>query len=151
MDEPVPLGRLLSAATRAFVQEMHDELARRGHPDMRPAYGYALNAIRGDGATAAQLGKALGMTKQGAAKLVDALAELGYAERIENAEDARSRLVVLTARGEDLLTQSAAVQQLVERRWADVVGAGAVAGLRRTLEEIADLGGVHASPLRPIW
>ena len=57
-DEPRTYGfelpMLLFAGFRSIIDELHAELARRGHPDMRPAHGFALQAIGLGGATAAE-------------------------------------------------------------------------------------------------
>ena len=77
-DEPgwvLPL--LLFGGFRALIDRLHDELARQGHPDMRPAYGFAMQAIGRDGATASELGRRLGVSKQAAGKTVDRLVQLG--------------------------------------------------------------------------
>ena len=52
MAEPPPgfeLPRLLFAGFRSLIDELHAELARQGHPDVRPAYGFAMQAIGRDG------------------------------------------------------------------------------------------------------
>ncbi len=41
----MPLVRLLSMAVTVALESLHEELARAGHPDLRPAHGYALHAI----------------------------------------------------------------------------------------------------------
>jgi DNA-binding MarR family transcriptional regulator len=150
--EDTPLVRLLSAATRLGVEEMRAELAARGYGDVRPALGYALNAVGPDGTTAARLAADLGMTKQGAAKLVGTLVAGGYLRRREHAGDARARLLTLTARGEAVLDAAASAQRRIEARWAGVAGGAEAAALRRALEAVlaAAYGGADA-PLRPIW
>jgi DNA-binding MarR family transcriptional regulator len=146
----LPLARLLSAATRAVIERLHEELAEAGHPGMRPAYGYALVAIGDDGSTASRLAVELGMTKQGAAKLVAALRELGYVERGGHAADRRARPLALTPRGVDLLRRSEEIQARIEREWAALVGERDMLALRRGLE--AATGDADApSQLRPIW
>ena len=45
---------------------------------MRPAHGYAFQAIGAYGATATELGRRLGVTKQAAGQMVDELVRLGY-------------------------------------------------------------------------
>lgn len=140
---PLPIARLLSVATRAVIDDMHAELARRGHDDLRPVFGFALNAL-GDGdagLTTAALAGRLGMTKQGAAKLVAQLEAAGYAERRPDPDDARAQRVVVTTRGHDLLTQAAAVQDAMER----ALGAP---GLREGLERLV---AGREVPLRPLW
>ena len=53
-------------AGRSAIEELHRRLALRGHPDVRPAHGYAFQAIGSSGATATELGRRLGVTKQAA-------------------------------------------------------------------------------------
>jgi DNA-binding MarR family transcriptional regulator len=152
MAEPLPLARLLSAATRAAIDELHAELARQGHPGIRPAHGYALVAIGTAGATASQLAGVLEMTKQGAAKLVAGLEGLGYVERERDTADARARRIVLTDRGRDLQRRSAAIQRATERRWARAIGVEEAGALRAGLEGVlATAHGAETPPLRPVW
>ena len=92
------LPLLLFGGFRAIIDELHAELARRGHPDLRPAHGFALQAIGLDGATATEAGRRLGISKQAAGKTVDALDRLGYAERGVDPADARRKVVTLESR-----------------------------------------------------
>jgi DNA-binding MarR family transcriptional regulator len=137
---PVPIARLLAAATRMAIEELNAELARSGFDDVRPAHGYALNAVR-DGATTSQLARRLGMTKQGAAKLVETLEREGYLDRSEHDADARASLLTLTSRGRALLRAAEEIQGRIEARWD-------APGLRAALERIA---GDDDAPGRPIW
>ena len=50
------LPLLLFAGFRSIIDELHAELARRGHQDMRPAHGFAMQAIGFSGATATEVG-----------------------------------------------------------------------------------------------
>lgn len=58
-----------------------------------------LNALSEQGKTAAQLGRDLGLSRQGALWNVQALEELGLVELLDNPEDRRAKLVALTAKG----------------------------------------------------
>src|SRR5262249_42255714 len=87
------LPLLLFAGFRSLIDQLHAELARQGHPNMRPAYSFAMQAIGHDGATASELGRRLGISKQAAGKTVDRLESLGYAERIDDESDGRRKLV----------------------------------------------------------
>src|SRR5215469_10796493 len=58
------LPLLLFGGFRAIIDELHAELARRGHPELRPAHGFAMQAIGLPGATASDVGKRLGISKQ---------------------------------------------------------------------------------------
>ena len=101
------LPLLLFAGFRSIIDELHVELARRGHQDMRPAHGFAMQAIGFSGATATEVGRRLGISKQAAGKTVERLEALGYVERAGDGLDRRRKLVRLTPRGIEALTLSA--------------------------------------------
>lgn len=127
------LPLLLFAGFRAIIDELHAELAHRGHPDLRPAYGFAMQAIGVHGASASDVGRRLGVSKQAAGKTVDRLHALGYVERFDDPDDARRKLVRLTPRGVDSLRQSAVVFDEIRARWVAALGAEQVAGLESAL------------------
>ncbi|MCP2165597.1 MarR family winged helix-turn-helix transcriptional regulator [Goodfellowiella coeruleoviolacea] len=116
------LPLLLFAGFRALIDQLHAELVRQGHPDMRPAHGFAMQAIGRTGVTASELGRRLGVSKQAAGKTVDRLVGLGYVERVDDAADARRKLVRLTPLGVDALRRSAAIFEDLRARWADTLG-----------------------------
>ncbi len=93
------LPLLLFGGFRSIIDELHAELARRGHPDVRPAHGFALQAIGLGGATATETGRRLGISKQAAGKTIDRLEELGYVRRSGDDADRRRKLARLTPRG----------------------------------------------------
>jgi DNA-binding MarR family transcriptional regulator len=135
------LPLLLFANFRGIIDELHAELARQGHPDVRPAYGFAMQAIGRDGATASELGRRLGVSKQAAGKTVDRLEHLGYAERIDDAADARRKLVRLTPRGIDSLMRSAAIFDELRARWAASLGAERLESVEDALRAMAPASG----------
>jgi hypothetical protein len=59
---------LLLAGFRTLIDQLHGELARRGHPHLRPAHGFTMQAIGLEGATASELGRRLGVSKQARAR-----------------------------------------------------------------------------------
>jgi hypothetical protein len=114
----VPLVRLLSMAVTVALEELHAELHDRGHGSLRPAHGYALN----------------GMTKQGAAKLVQTLIEEGYLAIDDAGEDARRKPLRLTDKGQDAVRVSVEIQDRIEGEWADLVGPRRMSSTRTALE-----------------
>lgn len=148
---PVPFVRLLSMAVALGLEELHEELARAGHPALRPAHGFALNAISAGVDTASGLAPRLGMTKQGAAKVVSTLIDEGYVEP-GRALDARRKPLVLTARGRAAVETSVAIQGRIEQRWAQTVGAAAMQTARDALQAavLAENDGVLPAA-RPSW
>jgi DNA-binding MarR family transcriptional regulator len=131
------LPLLLLAGFRGVIDEAHQELAGLGHPDLRPAHGFALQAIGTFGATAADVGRRLGVSKQAAGKTIDRLTELGYVTRGTEAADRRRKLVRLTPRGSQALTLSAESFARVRARWATELGADRVATLEADLRTMA--------------
>ena len=103
------LPLLLFGGFRSIIDELHGELARRGHPNLRPAHGFALQAIGLRGATATEAGRRLGISKQAAGKTIDRLTELGYVQKAGDDQDRRRKLVRITPRGRDALAMSAMI------------------------------------------
>ncbi len=138
----------LLRASRAAIDEVHRRLAERGHPDVRPAHGYAFQAVGADGATAGDLGRRLGITKQAAGQMVDELVRLGYVVREPDPADARRRLVRLTPRGVDCLRASAEIFDELMREWRAASGDVDVA-----LAALTRLEGLYGrgEGLRPVW
>ena len=116
----LPLRLLLGF--RTLIDELHAELARQGHPDVRPLHGFVFQAIGLEGTTAADLGRRLGVSKQAAGKTVDALERMGSVVREPDARDARRKLIRLTDRGVDCLTRSARIFEQLRAGWAETLG-----------------------------
>ncbi|PWU48728.1 MarR family transcriptional regulator [Micromonospora globispora] len=130
------LPLLLLAGFRTLIDDLHAELARQGHPELRPAHGFVLQAVGVDGTTASELGQRLGVSKQAAGKTVDRLVALGYLERADDPADARRKLVRMTARGLDGLRRSAVVFDQLRDRWAATLGAERVAAIEDDLRRM---------------
>ncbi|AWT41144.1 winged helix-turn-helix transcriptional regulator [Streptomyces actuosus] len=134
------LPLLLFAGFRTLIDELHTELARQGHPDVRPAHGFALQAIGPEGSAASDIARRLGISKQAAGKTVDRLVALGYAERAEDPADARRKLVRLTARGFDMLARSAAIFERLRAEWAAELGEERVSAMEDDLGAVVSPG-----------
>lgn len=113
------LPLLLLAGFRSLIDDLHAELARQGHPDVRPAHGFALQAIGGGSVTAAELGRQLGVSKQAAGKTIDRLAAGGYVtpDVGPGRGDARRRAFRLTDEGVDMLRRSAVILGQLQADW----------------------------------
>jgi DNA-binding MarR family transcriptional regulator len=130
------LPLLLFGGFRSIIDELHAELSRRGHPDLRPAHGFAMQAIGLAGATATETGRRLGVSKQAAGKTIDRLEELGYLSRIEDSTDRRRKLVRLTPMGMAALESAAMIFNDIRARWAEEIGADRLAALESSLREM---------------
>ena len=131
------LPLLLFAGFRALIDRLHAELARQGHPDVRPAYGFAMQAIGVAGTTSSELGRRLGVSKQAAGKTVDRLEALGYAERVDDEADGRRKLIRLTPRGIDALARSAVIFDELRADWARTLGVKRLRDIEAALRTVA--------------
>lgn len=133
MSTDLPL--LLLQGFRVLIDGLHAELARQGHPDVRPVHGFVLQAVA-DGCSAVELGRRLGVTKQGATKHVETLEGLGYLRRDPDPHDARARIVRRTARGDDCLRRSARILGDLREGWAESLGPDRVDDLEHDLRAV---------------
>ena len=159
-DGSLPLARLLAIAYRQLITDLHAELAEQGWADVRPAYGFALLALRDGPLPGSELGAVLGMTKQASSKLIDALVEAGYVRRLiregparglASSGDARVRPVELTDLGGELLLASETIYHSLESRWSEIIGSDRVAALREDLVAVLSQGDGELPPVRPLW
>lgn len=95
-----------------------------------------MQAIGPRGATASDIGRRLGVSKQAAGKTVDRLLAVGYAERTDDPADARRKLVRLTPRGFDALARSAAIFDDLRAQWVTTLGADRVRDMEAALRTV---------------
>jgi len=131
--EPQPMARLFATGYRALVDGLHERLAARGWTDVRPNFGFVLLACRTAPIRSTDIAQLLGVSKQAASKVVDAMEEGGYVRRTEHPEDHRAKLVALTPRGHQLLAEVEEVYRALETKWAGVLGRGRLEALRADL------------------
>jgi DNA-binding MarR family transcriptional regulator len=92
-----------------------------------------MQAIGFRGATASEVGRRLGISKQAAGKTIERLEALGYAQRAGDSADRRRKLTRLTPRGVAALTLSAEIFGDIRDRWARTLGHDRVADLEASL------------------
>ena len=140
----------LSAATNAEVVR---RIAAAGHPDLRPAHGYVFQHLIAGPARITELAGKLGMTVQGASKLVAELEQLGYVDRQVDPGDRRNRIVALTTRGWAGIEAGRAARAAVTAELRAALGEPAadtlVAALQRLAEHTGGLTALLARRLRP--
>ena len=135
------LPLLLFGGFRTLIDQLHAELERQGHSGLRPAHGFAMQAIGPDGATASEIGRRLGVSKQAAGKTVDRLERLGYVGRRTDPDDARRKVAVLTDDGLAMLRRSAEIFDRLREEWARTIGPARLDALESDLRSVA---GAHA-------
>jgi DNA-binding MarR family transcriptional regulator len=144
----IPLARLFAIAYRSLIDSMHMQLRERGYQDVGTGFGYVLLLARERPLTGNDVAQLMGMTKQGASKLIDALERAQYLERYEHPEDARSKLLRITAKGRRLLSTVEQIYAELEREWAQALGARSLSTLRRDLTRA--LRAMHGGKLPPV-
>lgn len=133
------LATLLRLGFNGMVDEVVTELERQGHPGVTASLEFALDAIDNGARDASALGRALGVTKQAAAKTIATLEQLGYVHRDVNPDDQRRMRLVVTPRGHDMTTRGAKAFDDLRREWVATVGARDAATAERALEALLTL------------
>lgn len=134
----VTLPALLRAARRVYGSAVSQAQSEAGYEDMPPNGSYVIGAIDRGGSPLSEIIEQLGVSKQAAGHLVDALVSRGYLDRSPDPEDRRRLRISVTARGEDAAAVTRAAVELIDADLLARVGAEHVAHTRATL--IALLG-----------
>ena len=144
MGEP-DLPRLLLEASRALGAEVVASLEERGFPDARAGHaGVFMHIDRRSGTRLTDLARRARMTKQGMMLLVDDLETRGYVRRIPDPEDARAKVVRLTASGRRYVAEARRAVATVEARARRELGDRRYEVLRAMLEELIGVAGEPA-------
>src|SRR4249919_1384816 len=141
-DDRIDFGILLGLAFRAFVDEMHADLAARGFDDLGRSYGYVFRVLGDADRSLSELAAMLGMTLPGAGKIVDEMERRRYVERRPDRVDRRVEHIALSRRGRAALAVARAFHRDFEERLPDP------SRLRRGLERLA--GQTTGEPL-PVY
>jgi DNA-binding MarR family transcriptional regulator len=154
-ERAVNLVVLLREAYLALDNLVPARLVARGHEAIRPAHSAVFEYLDETGTTVSRLAERARMTKQAMAELVEHLETHGYVERRPNPSDGRSRLVVPTERGRDVVTIAQAMVPEVEELAERAVGPGRLDRLRADLVaiqravEVSDAAAQPAPPAPP--
>jgi DNA-binding MarR family transcriptional regulator len=124
-----------------LIDELHQQLARVGHPKARPIHGFALQCIGEDGVSTSELARRLAVSKQAAAKTVRNLEALDYVRRAPDPADARAFRLCRTARGKDLLLRSAQSFEELREGWSALLDEERLRALEADLTSMIDQAG----------
>ena len=109
-----------------------------GIPDLRPAHGFALQAIGARGATATEAGRRLGISKQAAGKTIERLeANSATCRRPVTTRTGAASWSASPPRGLDALAMSAMIFDDIRSRWAGALGPGRLSALEADLRTMA--------------
>ena len=138
------LGRALRRALNGYWQLIGAQLAAAGFDDRKFPEGRVLALCARPGETTiSDVGRRLGITRQGAGKIVAGLREHGYLTVAPSPTDRRERVLSLTPRAEQFLVTVQDAGHAVETRLRAEIGDEGVDQLFRALDLLAR----HAGPL----
>src|SRR5215211_2408659 len=143
-EEDLPL--LLTAAGSAANEGVLRRLEADGFGDLRPAHGYVFQHLVPGPVTISELARKLGMTAQGASKLVIELEGLGYVARQTDPADRRNHAVSLTERGWAAIEAGRAARAAVTAQLREALGDDAADALVASLQRLAE----HTGRLRTL-
>jgi len=131
------VGPALRRAWVGYQRRLDQEMAAAGFPDRSFPDGRVLRlCARSDDVTASQIGRELGITRQGAGKIVADLRGRGYVTLGSSPGDARQKVITLTPRARDYLAAQRAAARRIEQELTEQVGAEAFEGLFALLEAL---------------
>jgi DNA-binding MarR family transcriptional regulator len=144
---------LFTALHAACDADVTLRTASAGFPELRPAHGYVFQHLIVGPKTVTELARRLGMTVQGASKLVIELERLGYVSRDPDTDDHRNRNVTLTPRGWAAIEAGREARAAVTAELCGVLGEEdanrLLASLQRLAEQTGGLSELLARRLKP--
>jgi DNA-binding MarR family transcriptional regulator len=139
------LQLLLAAAAAGASEAVVRRLVAAGFGDVRPGHGYVFQHLVPGPIAINELADRLGMTAQGASKLVIELEELGYVRRSPGVDDRRRHLVELTQRGRGLIDAGRAARAALTAEVDELLGPTGLRQLLALLRRVAEhTGGLDA-------
>jgi DNA-binding MarR family transcriptional regulator len=136
------LHRLLLEGHRVLAGELAEDLDERGYPDLRPGHLAVFQYIdRRSGTRLTELAVRARMTKQGMMLVVDDLEARGYVRRAADPDDARAKVVKLTARGRRAAAEARRAALALEVRTKRLLGDRRYETTREALEALTSPDG----------
>jgi DNA-binding MarR family transcriptional regulator len=150
--EPRRLGAALRRAWFAYHRRVEAAMVEAGFDAAAVPDGRVLRlCLEPSGTTISTIGRALGITRQGAGKLVGSLQDRGYLEVQPSASSGREKSVTATAKARDYLALRRGAAGRVEDEVRAELGAEGYVQLRGLLQALGgteESGGVHGHPDR---
>lgn len=139
MADDVPIPALLRASRGAYGHAIRRRLVAAGFDDLPRSAPYVLGGMATRGASAGDLVRQLGVTKQATGQLIDTLVARGYLDRRPHPDDRRRMLIELTPRGRAAAAEVREAVQAVDTDLAQRISKTELAGLRAGLVALCDI------------
>lgn len=134
-------GAALRRAWVGYQRRVNEALVWAGFDDRRFPDARVLRLCRRSGhMTVAQLGRELGITRQGAGKVIASLGERGYVSLRPSDRDGREKIIELTPRAQEFLAALRQATLRIDDELRAEVGAEAFEGLHRLLHALGNGG-----------
>ena len=138
---PLALGPALRRAWLGYQARLDRAMADAGFDERRFPDGRVLRLCAGPtGSTISNIGRELGITRQGAGKVVGHLHDRGYVSVADSPTSGREKEVTLTLRGTQYLEAQREAVRTIERRLRKELGEEPFDALHRLLD-VLDSGG----------
>jgi DNA-binding MarR family transcriptional regulator len=136
---PARLGGALRQAWAGYRRQLDHELAAAGFGDRGFPDGRVLRLCSdASDVTISQIGRELGITRQGASKIVASLRDRGYVSLSPSPTDRREKIVKLTRRGVEFLAAQREAARRIEARIRSELGSEALDGLYQLLDALGE-------------
>ena len=134
----VRLGPALRRAWVGYQRHLNERMTAAGFADRGFPDGRVLRMCSGSThITVSQIGRELGITRQGASKIVAGLQDRRYVTLNPSATDGREKIVKLTPRAVDYLAAQRKAAHAIESQIRTELGPEALANLVRLAEALA--------------
>jgi DNA-binding MarR family transcriptional regulator len=135
--EQLDLGHLAFFVGLRVNEAVLEALHESGFDGLRPSHGFIFQHLLGTDRSITELAELLGVTQQGASKVVTDLKRLGYVEEVATS-DARVRRVRLSARGTAAVQKTRALRAALEKSVTKKCGAPAMSSARALLSALLE-------------
>lgn len=131
-------GACLRQLYDALVTNLHDRLAEEGYSEITPSHGLVFQYLDENGSRITELASRAGMTKQSMSALVYQMEEYSYLKRMNDPQDARAVLFVLTSKGKTLKQKAQQLNYQYEKKWEQCLGTAQYEKFRRMIMQLGN-------------
>jgi DNA-binding MarR family transcriptional regulator len=132
----MPIGQILVRLLHQLRAEVFREGASRGSNLRFPHLQVIANLVGVEGIRLTDLANRAALSMAACSELVNELESLGYIERTADPTDGRAKLIVPTALGRRMLSESQKAIRQLEQRWATYCQPGEFDGACLTLDRL---------------
>ena len=132
--QPTPLTVLLGAASQIVLRQLRDRLRDCGFETVTEPHLVLFGNLDCGATHAAQIALRMQVSRQAISKTLRELQTLGFLTLQDDPSRGNQKLVVMTARGQDLAIEARQQLQAIEADMAASIGINAVSALRDALD-----------------